>query len=43
MARAAISNTGRAACEPLYDIDTQTGATVEVFYADQCRQVLWTR
>jgi hypothetical protein len=35
MARAAISNTGRAACEPLYDIDPQTGASVEVFYADR--------
>ena len=34
MARAVISSTGRAACEPLYDIDPQTGASVEVFYAD---------
>jgi hypothetical protein len=35
MARAVISNTGRAACEPLYDIDPQTGASIEVFYADR--------
>jgi len=34
MARAVISNTGRAAYEPLYDFDPQTGASVEVFYAD---------
>jgi len=25
----------RAAYEPLYDIDTQTGASVEIFYADR--------
>jgi len=31
-----ISNpTGRAAYEPLYDIDPRTGASVEVFYADR--------
>ena len=35
MARAVISNTGRAACEPLYDFDPQTGASIEVFYADR--------
>ncbi len=23
------------ACEPLYDIDPQTGASVEIFYADR--------
>ena len=35
MARAVISSTGRAACEPLYDFDPQTGASIEVFYADR--------
>ena len=24
----------QAACEPLYDIDARTGASIEVFYAD---------
>jgi ABC-type ATPase involved in cell division len=36
VARAVISDPKRrAAYEPLYDIDPQTGASVEVFYADQ--------
>ena len=36
MARAAISDPERrTAYEPLYDIDPQTGATVEIFYADR--------
>ena len=36
MARAAISDPKRGtAYEPLYDIDPQTGATVEIFYADR--------
>ena len=36
MARAAISDPKRhTAYEPLYDIDPQTGASVEVFYADR--------
>ena len=35
MARAVISDPKRrTACEPLYDIDAQNGASVEVFYAD---------
>jgi hypothetical protein len=35
MARAVISAPQRrAAGEPLYDVDPQTGAAVEVFYAD---------
>ena len=35
MARAAILDpTRRTAREPLYDVDTQTGASVEVFHAD---------
>ena len=35
MARAVISDPRRrTAYEPLYDIDPQTGASVEVFYAD---------
>jgi hypothetical protein len=37
MARAVISShrERRAACEPLYEIDPRTGASIEVFYADQ--------
>jgi hypothetical protein len=36
VARAVISDPmRRAAYEPLYDIDPQTGASVEVFYADR--------
>jgi hypothetical protein len=36
MARAIITEAVRlAAYEPLYDIDPQTGASVEVFYADR--------
>jgi hypothetical protein len=36
VARAVISNPNRhTACEPLYDIDPQTGASVEIFYADR--------
>jgi hypothetical protein len=36
MARAVISDPKRhTACEPLYDIDSQTGASVEIFYADR--------
>jgi hypothetical protein len=36
MARAIVTSAGRrAAYEPLYDIDPQTGASIEVFYADQ--------
>ena len=36
MARAVISDPKRrTAYEPLYDIDPQTGASVEVFYADR--------
>ena len=36
MARAVISDPKRrTAYEPLYDIDPQTGATVEIFYADR--------
>jgi hypothetical protein len=35
VARAVISDPKRrAAFEPLYDIDLQTGASIEVFYAD---------
>lgn len=35
MVRAVISDPKRhTAYEPLYDIDPQTGATVEIFYAD---------
>ena len=35
MARAVISDPKRrSAFEPLYDIDPQTGASIEVFYAD---------
>ena len=35
MARAVISDPKRrTAFEPLYDVDTQTGANIEVFYAD---------
>lgn len=34
MARAVISDPKRAAFEPLYDFDWQTGATIEVFFAD---------
>ena len=35
VARAVISDPKRhTACEPLYDIDPQTGASVEIFYAD---------
>ena len=35
MARAVISDPQRhTAREPLYDIDPQTGASVEIFYAD---------
>jgi len=35
VARTAISDPKRhTAREPLYDIDPQTGATVEIFYAD---------
>jgi len=36
VARAVISDPKRyTACEPLYDIDPQTGASVEIFYADR--------
>ena len=36
MARAVISDPKRrAAFEPLYDLDPQTGASVEIFYADR--------
>ena len=36
MSRAVASElVRRAACEPLYDLDPQTGASIEVFYADQ--------
>ena len=36
MARAVISDPKRhTAFEPLYDIDPQTGASVEIFYADR--------
>jgi hypothetical protein len=36
MARAVISGPKRhTAYEPLYDIDPQTGASVEIFYADR--------
>jgi site-specific recombinase XerD len=36
MSRAVASELERrTACEPLYDLDPQTGASVEVFYADQ--------
>ena len=36
MARAIISDRmGRAAYEPLYDMDPRTGASVEVFFADR--------
>ena len=36
MARAVIPDPKRhTACEPLYDIDAQTGASVEIFYADR--------
>jgi hypothetical protein len=36
MARAVICGPQRrAAGEPLYDVNPQTGATVEVFYADR--------
>ena len=36
MARAVISDPKRhAACEPLYEIDPQTGDSVEIFYADR--------
>ena len=36
MARAVISDPKRrTAYEPLYDIDPQTGASVEIFYADR--------
>ena len=36
MARAVISDPKRGtAHEPLYDIDPQTSATVEIFYADR--------
>ena len=36
MARSAISDPKRrTAYEPLYDIDPQTGASVEIFYADR--------
>ena len=36
MSRAVVSElVRRAACEPLYDLDPQTGASIEVFYADQ--------
>jgi hypothetical protein len=36
MARAVISDPKRRpAYEPLYDIDAQTGATVEIFYCDR--------
>jgi hypothetical protein len=36
MARAIISDPKRrTAYEPLYDIDPQTGASVEIFYADR--------
>jgi hypothetical protein len=34
--RAPTSNPNqRASHEPLYDVDPQTGATIEVFYADR--------
>ena len=36
MARTVISDPKRhTANEPLYDIDAQTGASVEIFYADR--------
>ncbi len=36
MARAVISDPKRhTAYEPLYEIDPQTGASVEIFYADR--------
>lgn len=36
MARAVISDSKRRPqCEPLYDMDPQTGASVEVFFADR--------
>jgi hypothetical protein len=36
VARAVISDPKRhTACEPLYDVDPQTGASVEIFYADR--------
>jgi hypothetical protein len=36
VARTVISDPKRhTACEPLYDIDPQTGASVEIFYADR--------
>jgi hypothetical protein len=36
VARAVISDPNRhTAREPLYDIDPQTGASVEIFYADR--------
>ena len=36
MARAMISDPKRhTTCEPMYDIDPQTGASVEIFYADR--------
>jgi hypothetical protein len=34
MARAVISDPKRRTFEPLYDIDPQTGDSVEIFYAD---------
>jgi len=36
VARAVISNPKRhTSCEPLYDIDPQTGGSIEIFYADR--------
>jgi hypothetical protein len=35
MARATVVTERLAAYEPLYDIDPQTGASIEVFYADR--------
>ena len=34
-ARTAQKAAGRTTCEPLYDVDPRTGATIEVFYADE--------
>jgi hypothetical protein len=35
VARVAISDPKRRPYEPLYDIDPQTGASVEIFHADR--------
>jgi hypothetical protein len=43
MAPSAPASRQRAAHDPLYDINPQTGATIEVFYADRTLETFGRR